>query len=110
MNRSVVLRPAEPFEQESEEFVKSDLERNGGGAGSAMLVVDNAHYSPIGSQQAFLVEFRSRGCPILTVYLERSTLTNGKKQWNETQCCVVMLSDGPLLVVALVAQLLESCS
>ena len=30
MNRSVVLRPAGPFEQESEEFVKSDLERNGG--------------------------------------------------------------------------------
>ena len=31
----------------SEEFVKSGLERNGGGAGSAMLVVDNAHYTPI---------------------------------------------------------------
>ena len=75
-----------------------------------MLVVDNAHHSPIGSQQAFAVEFRSRGCPILTMYLERSTLIDGRKQWKESQCCVVMLSDGPLPVVPPVAQLLEYCS
>ena len=35
--------------------------------------------------------------------------SSGRKQWKETQCFVVMLSDGPLPIVGPVVQLLEHC-